>query len=692
MKKTKLGIMLLSGCLAFASCGEQGAVKNKEGQQQESTSFDPDFKVTAEDFADLQLLRYEVPGWNQLSAQQKELAYYLYEASLAGRDIIYDQRGKYNLTVRKTIEAIWDTYSGPKSGPDWDLFKTYAGQIWFSNGVYHHYSNDKIVPAHSFDYFKELISHTDAQRLPLLEGESVDAFAGRMQKIMFDKNYLPKMADFTQGIDHVVKSANNFYEGVTQKEVEAFYAQFPDGDKQPEWGLNSKLMKENGKLVEKVWKSGGMYGTAIDKMIYWLEKAIPLAENEQQKKAFQLLVEYYQTGDLHKWDEYSIAWTQNTKTVIDFTSGFIEVYADALGKKGSYEAIVSIKDFESSKRIEAIAKQAQWFEDNSPLIDAHKKKQVKGIDAKVINVVVEAGDAAPSTPIGINLPNSDWLRRDYGSKSVSLGNIVHAYDVSSANSGMLEEFVPDAEVRKRMKEYGNLSSALHTDMHECIGHASGQINPGVGTPDQTLKSYASTLEEARADLVALYYIMDQKLVDIGVMPTLDVGKAEYDSYMMNGLMTQLTRIDLGKKLEEAHMRNRALNAYWVYEKGKKDNVVELAQKDGKTYVKINDYDKLRVLFGDLLREIQRIKSEGDYNAGKNLVETYGTNIDPKLHKEVKERYAKLNVKPYKGFIQPRLVPVMDGDKITDVKLEYPTSFFDQMVEYAGKYSLLPAMN
>ncbi len=692
MNKTKLGIMLLSSSLFFAACGDTQQDGKNNNATTTASGFDPNFQVNAEGFADLQVLRYEVPGWAQLSAQQKELAYYLYEASLAGRDIIYDQRGKHNLAVRKTIEAIWSSYKGEKSGEDWERFKTYAGQIWFSNGLHHHYSNDKFKPEFSFDYFTNLIQNSDTTLLPLASGESVASFMSSMKKVIFDAGYMPKMVNLSAGIDNVVHSANNFYEGVTHAEVDAFYDKFPKSDHEPEWGLNSKTTKENGQVVEKTWKSGGMYGGAIDKIVYWLEKAVPLAENEQQKKAFQLLIEYYKTGDLKKWDEYSIAWTQNTGSVIDFTNGFIEVYNDAIGKKGSYESIVSIKDFESSKRIEAIAKQAQWFEDNSPLLPEHKKKEVKGIDAKVINVIVEAGDAAPSTPIGINLPNSDWLRKEHGSKSVSLGNIVHAYEASSASSGFLDEFVADPAVLKRMKEHGNLGSALHTDMHECIGHASGQINPGIGTPDQTLKSYASCLEEARADLVALYYILDPKLVEIGVMPSLEVGKAEYDSYMMNGLMTQITRLKLGDNIEEAHMRNRALNAYWVYEKGKADNVVAFIKKDGKTYVQINDYDKLRVLFGDLLREIQRIKSEGDFAAGKSLVETYGVKVNQELHKEILERYAKLNLKAYKGFIQPRLVPVMDGDKITDVKLEYPTSFFEQMMEYAKNYSLLPVKN
>lgn len=688
MTKARFGLSLLAGAVLFAACNNTTGNKDNKVASTESTA-----TFNEKSFADLQLLTYEVPGWDQLSLQQKQLAYYLYEASLAGRDIIYDQRGKYNLLVRKTLEAILGTYNGNKSGNEWNALQTYAGQIWFSNGLYHHYSNDKIMPAFSYEYFAGIIKNTTKEALPLNNGESIEDFLASIKPVIFDAKFLPKMKETADGVDHIAASANNFYEGVTIAEVEAFYDKFPKSDHEPEWGLNSKVVKENDKLVEKVWKSGGMYGAAIDKMIFWIEKAITVAENEQQAKALKLLVKYYKTGDLLIWDEYNIAWTKNTETVIDFTNGFIEVYNDAIGKKGSYESIVSIKDFESSKRIQAIANIAQWFEDNSPLLPAHKKKKVKGIDAKVINVIVEAGDAAPSTPIGINLPNSDWLRKEHGSKSVSLGNIVSAYNSQSAGSGFLEEFVGNSESLKRMKEHGNLASDLHTDMHECIGHASGQINPGIGTPDKTLKTYASTLEEARADLVALYYVLDPKLVEIGVMPSLEVGKAEYDNYMMNGLMTQLTRLNLGDKIMEDHMRNRALNAYWVYEKGKAENVVEFVKKGDKTYVQVNDYNKLRVLFGNLLREIQRIKSEGDYNAGKALVETYGVNVNQELHKEVLDRYAKLNVKPYKGFIQPKLEAVTDANgNITDVKLVPQTSFFNQMLEYGKQYGYLPVFN
>lgn len=680
--------MFLAGSVALAtlsqSCQSPGSDKADANGQASP--------VTVDAFADLEILRYDVPGFDALTLQQKKLAYYLYRAALSGRDIIYDQRGKDNLTIRKTIEAIFNSPETDKSGENWVQFKTYAGRFWFSNGGHHHYSNDKFVPECSPEYFAGLVQACHTAALPLLDGESVTAFIDRIRPVIFDPAVNPKMVNLTEGIDHVAQSSNNFYEGVTQQEVEDFYQAFPDTGHDPEWGLNSKVVKADGKVTEQVWKSGGMYGDAIDQIIFWLEKAIPVAENPTQKQALTLLADYYRTGDLHTWDEYNKAWVQDTTGTIDFANGFIEVYNDALGIKGSYEAVLSLKDFESTKRIKAIADEAQWFEDNSPLMPEHKKKEVKGISAKAITVIAEAGDAAPATPIGINLPNSDWLRKEYGSKSVSLSNIVHAYNESSANSGFLDEFVADTARLNRMKKYGNLSSDLHTDMHECIGHASGQINPGVGTTDKTLKSYASCLEEARADLVALYYILDPKLVEIGVMPSLEAGKAEYDSYMMNGLMTQLTRIKPGDQIEEAHMRNRALNAYWVYEKGQADNVVSFEKISGKTYVQVNDYEKLRTLFGELLREIQRIKSEGDYEAGKNLVETYGVKVNPELHEEVLARYATLNLKPYKGFVQPRLTAIEENGEITDVKLEYVTDFYGQMLEYGKDYSLLPAVN
>jgi dipeptidyl-peptidase-3 len=678
-------ISAMSASAIMFSCNSD----NKTGSKPAGT----DFEVECDRFADLQVLRYQIPGFDELTAQQKELAYYLSEAANCGRDIIYDQKYRYNLTIRRTLEAIYNSYKGDKKGEDWNKFETYAKQVWFSNGIHHHYSNLKFIPGCSYEYFESLVKGSDAALLPL-DGRTVDAFLAEMKPVIFDPNVDGKIVNLASGIDNVKASANNFYEGVTQAEVEAFYAsRMKKDDQQPvSWGLNSKMVKENGVVVEKVWKVGGMYTAAIEKIVYWLEKAVTVAENDKQKKALELLVQYYKTGDLKTWDEYNIAWVADVDSRIDVANGFIEVYGDAIGKRASYESVVSMKDMEATKRIAAIAKEAQWFEDNSPIAPEHKKKEVKGITAKVITVIQEAGDAAPSTPIGINLPNANWIRQQHGSKSVSLGNIVHSYNIVAAKSPMLKEFAENEAQINRAKEFGALSGDLHTDMHEVIGHASGQINKGVGDPDQTLKNYASTLEEARADLVALYYVMDQKLVDMGVMPSLEVGKAEYDSYIMNGLITQLTRLNVGENLEEAHMRNRQLNAKWAYEMGKKDNVIEFVKRDGKTYVKVNDYEKLRVLFGQLLKEIQRIKSEGDYAAATALVEGYGVKVDQELLKEVKERFNQLNTAPYKGFIQPKLSPVMQGEKIVDVKVEYPSNFAENMLWLGKQYSFLPNKN
>lgn len=651
------------------------------------------FQVEAERFADIQVLRYEVPGFEQLSPKQKELAYYLYEAALCGRDMIWDQKYKNNLTIRKTLEAIWEHYAGDRKSADYAKFETYTKRVWFSNGIHHHYASDKIIPEFSAAHLSELLMKTPDDKLPLGLNDKLE-FIGWISPILFDPTVDGKTVNLESGIDNIVGSANNFYEGVTQKEVEEFYTALNDPkDQTPvEHGLNSKLVKENGKLVEKTWKVGGMYSAAIEKIVYWLEKAVTVAETPEQKKSLELLVEYYKTGDLEKFDAYNVAWVSDVNSTIDNVNGFIEVYQDALGKRGTFEAVVSIKDFEATKLIETIAKNAQWFEDNAPLMPNHKKKKVKGIIGKSINVIVESGDAAPSTPVGINLPNSNWIRQQHGSKSVALGNIVSAYNIAGAKSPSSAEFALNEQTLERAKKYGNLAAALHTDMHEVIGHASGQLEPGVATPDVTLKNYQNTLEEARADLVALYYIYDQKLVDIGVMPSLEVGMAEYESYLLNGLMLQLNRVEPGKNIEEAHMRNRQLVAKWVMEKGASEKVAEMITRNGKTYVQINDYTKLRKLFGDLLREIQRIKSQGDFAAGQALVENYGVKVDAKLHKEVKERFAALNVAPYKGFIQPRLVAVSKGDKIIDVKIEYPESFTEQMMEYSKKYALLPLKN
>jgi dipeptidyl-peptidase-3 len=691
----KLSHIIIASTLALASCKTSSEKKVESG-------YSKDFEVSAQEYGDLQLLRYEIPGFNELTAKEKELCYYLYEASLCGRDMIYDQKSKNGLLIRKTLENIYTTYKGDKNTDDWKKFEEYCGRFFFSSGNHHHYGNEKFIPTCSAAYFAELIKNSDLKEFTkisagIIKSEMSDeniigAYTSLLTPLIYDLKIEPKCVDLRSGIDNVKMSSVNFYEGVTQKEVEAFYDKMPTTGNAPSWGLNSKVVKENGQLVERVWKSGGMYGASIDKIIYWLQKASTVAENEKQKKTIDLLVKYFQTGDLKTFDEYSIAWVNDTESKIDGINGFIEVYLDAIGKKGSYESYVSIKDMEATKRLEAIAKEAQWFEDNSPLMAEHKKKNVKGIIAKAINVIVESGDLAPSTAIGINLPNADWIRKDHGSKSVSLSNIVHSYNVQSAKKGTLDEFGYNDEVKARIKEHGALAGDLHTDMHECIGHASGQINPGVETTDKTLKNYASCLEEARADLVGLYYIMDKKLIDIGVMPNMEVAKAEYDSYIMNGLMTQLTRLKLGDKIEEAHMRNRQLNAGWAYEMGKKDSVIQFEKRDGKTYVRVRDYEKLRQLFGQLLKEIQRIKSEGDFKAGQALVENYGVKVDQVLHKEILERYAKLNLKPYRGFIQPKLIAEMDGDKVKNVKVEYPTNFLQQMMEYGKSYGYLPVKN
>lgn len=656
----------------------------------------PDFEVVADQFADVQILRYRVPGFAELSLQQKELLYYLSEAAQAGRDIIWDQNYKYNLLVRHTLEGIVAHYEGERSGADWDAFMAYTKRVWFSNGIHHHYSMRKHSPDFDATYFASLIAGSPQASFPTVPGviNSTEELVAFLQPILFDPSVASKRVNLAEGEDLVLTSANNFYEGVTQAEVEAFYdARKDPNEERPVWhGLNSKMVKEDGAVKELVWKSGGMYGAAIDKIIYWLEKAVAVAENAKQQKALDLLVKYYKSGDLTDWDAYNIAWVEDTESMIDVVNGFIEVYGDPLGMRASYESVVSVRDMEATKRIKAIGDEAQWFEDNSPILDLHKKAEVKGISAKVITVVQESGDAAPATPIGINLPNADWIRKFHGSKSVSLGNIVYAYNEVSSKGSAIEEFAWSPEEIERSRKYGPLAGDLHTDLHEVIGHASGQLNPGIGTPKETLKQYASTLEEARADLVALYFVLDEKLIELGVMPSLEVGMAEYEGYIRNGLMLQLRRLEPGDILEESHMRNRQLNAMWAYELGKADNVIERKERDGKTYFVVTDYQKLRELFGQLLREIQRIKSEGDFEAGRALVENYGVQVDQDLLVEVKERYAKLGSKPYSGFIQPKLEAVMQGDSLLDVTVSYPADFTEQMMEFGRKSSHLPVIN
>jgi dipeptidyl-peptidase-3 len=635
-----------------------------------------EFNFFSEQFADVKILRYQVPGFNELSLDQKKLVYYLSQAGLAGRDIMYDQNYRHNLKIRKALENIYSNYNGDKSSDEWKKFEIYLKRIWFSNGIHHHYSNDKFKPGFSANFLKKLLSETNTN----LENESFE--------VIFNTEDIKKVnLDASKGL--VKGSAVNFYgTDITEADVDSFYSKIkvPNSKKPISLGLNSKLVRENGKVVEKVWKLGGMYSKEIKNIIYWLTKAKKVAENEKQKHAFELLIKYYETGDLEVWDDYNVAWVETTEGDVDYINGFIEVYNDPKGYRGSYESVVQIKDFEMSKKMTALSENAQWFEDNSSIMDEHKKDNVVGISYNTVNVAGEAGDSSPSTPIGINLPNANWIRVEHGSKSISLGNILYAYG-NSGSSGRLDEFAYSEKEIELEKKYGEQSDNLHTALHEVIGHASGLINEGVGTPKETLKSYASALEEGRADLVGLYYLPDEKLVEIGISPSAeDIGRTSYDGYIRNGLITQLIRIKLGNDIEESHMRNRQLVSAWAYEKGLNDNVIEKIKKDNKTYYIINDYKKLRVLFGDLLREIQRIKSEGDYEAGKNLIENYGVKVDQELHKEVLERNKKFTSAPYSGFINPELVPVKDNNEnIIDIKVQQPKSFSSQMLSYSKNY-------
>jgi dipeptidyl-peptidase III len=695
-----LATLLLGGCAknpatSIPTTGISTApVAQSQAEAQETPAPADTFQYITDQFADLRILRYQVPGFEELTAKQKELLYYLYEAALSGRDIIYDQNFKHNLRIRRTLEGIVTHYTGDRKSAEFQQFLTYAKRVWFSNGIHHHYSNNKIQPEFSPAYLAQLIKNSPKATFPLQKGETLDQFISFLSPLVFDAKVAAKRVNLAAGQDLLKTSANNYYEAVSQKEAEAYYAKIIDkNDPRPiSYGLNSKLVKQNGNIVEKVWKVGGMYSPAITKIVYWLEKASGVAENDKQKLALDKLIQYYKTGDLRTFDEYSIAWVNDTDSRIDVVNGFIEVYGDPLGYRAAYESVVSIKDLEATKRIKAIGDQAQWFEDHSPIKPEHRKKNVTGISAKVITAVVEAGDAAPSTPIGINLPNANWIRQEHGSKSVNLGNIVYAYNQAASKSSALTEFAFSAAEVARARQYGALADNLHTDMHEVIGHASGQINPGVGTPKQTMKNYASAIEEGRADLVALYFLMDPKLVELGIIPSLEVGKAEYDKYIRGGLITQLSRIAPGEDIEEAHMRNRQMVAKWAYEKGKADNVIEKVVRDGKTYFKINDYQKLRDLFGQLLRETQRVTSEGDFEGAKNLIENYGVKVDQDLHQEVLARYAKLKDAPYSGFIQPKLTPVVQNGRIVDVKISYPANFVQQMLEYGKNYSFLPDYN
>ena len=651
------------------------------------------FDYTVEQFADLQILRYRVPGFENLSLQQKELVYYLTEAALQGRDILFDQNGKYNLRIRRTLEVVYTGYKGDKNTPDFKAMEVYLKRVWFSNGIHHHYGSEKFVPGFAPEFFKEAVLSVDTSTLPLAEGQTAEQLCDELSPVIFDPAVMPKRVNQAAGEDLVLTSACNYYDGVTQKEAEDFYNAMKDPkDETPvSYGLNSRLVKENGKIQEKIWKVGGLYGQAIDKIVYWLKKAEGVAENPEQKAVIAELIKFYETGDLKTFDEYAILWVKDLNSLVDFVNGFTESYGDPLGMKASWESLVNFKDMEATHRTEIISGNAQWFEDHSPVDKQFKKDEVKGVSAKVITAAILAGDLYPATAIGINLPNSNWIRSHHGSKSVTIGNITDAYNKAAHGNGFNEEFVySDAELQL-IDKYADLTGELHTDLHECLGHGSGKLLPGVD-PD-ALKAYGSTIEEARADLFGLYYVADPKLVELGLTPNADAYKAEYYTYLMNGLMTQLVRIEPGNNVEEAHMRNRQLIARWVFEKGAADKVVELVKKDGKTYVVVNDYEKLRELFGELLSEIQRIKSTGDYQGAHDLVENYAVKVDPALHAEVLERYKKLNLAPYKGFVNPKYEAVVDAaGKITDVKVTYDEGYAEQMLRYSKDYSNLPSIN
>ena len=660
---------------------------------QEKKQVEDNFNYTVEQFADLQLLRFKVHGFEELPLKQKELVYYLSEAALQGRDILFDQNGKYNLIIRKMLEVVYTDYQGDRTDANFKGFETYLKRVWFSNGIHHHYAADKFVPGFTPEFFKSALESVDASKLPLAEGETLDALCKEVFPVIFDAKVMAKRVNQADGEDLVLTSASNYYDGVTQKEAEDFYAKMknPNDTMPVMFGMNSRLVKENGKIQEKVWKSGGLYGQAIDKIIYWLEKAEGVAENENQKAVISKMIQFYKDGDLKTFDEYAILWVKDLDSRVDYVNGFTESYGDPLGMKASWESIVNFKDLEATKRTQSISDNAQWFEDHSPIDKQFKKEEVKGVSAKVITGAIIAGDLYPATAIGINLPNSNWIRSAHGSKSVTIGNFTDAYNKAAHGNGFSEEFVYSDVERGYLKKYGDLTGDLHTDLHECLGHGSGQLLPGVD-PD-ALKAYGSTIEEARADLFGLYYLPDAKLVELGLTPDADAYKAEYYDYMMNGLMTQLVRIEPGNNVEEAHMRNRQLIAKWAFEKGEADKVVELVKKEGKTYVKVNDYAKLRELFGQLLGEIQRIKSEGDFEAARKMVETYAVKVDPELHKEVLARYEKLNLAPYKGFVNPVYTPEFDKEgNIIDVKISYTEGYAEQMLRYSKEYATLPYRN
>ena len=663
------------------------------GRNPKTTAEAEKFDYTVEQFADLQILRYSVPGFENLSLKQKELVYYLTEAALQGRDILFDQNGKYNLTIRRMLEAVYTGYKGDKNTPDFKAMEVYLKRVWFSNGIHHHYGSEKFVPGFSPEFFKQAVLSVDASAMPLAEGQTIEQLCDEVFPVIFDPKVMPKRVNQAAGEDLVLTSACNYYDGLTQQEAEDYYNALknPKDETPVSYGLNSRLVKVDGKVQEKVWKVGGLYSPAIEKIVYWLKKAEGVAETPEQKAVIAKLVEFYESGDLKTFDDYAILWVKDLNSRVDFVNGFTESYGDPLGMKASWESLVNFKDMEATRRTELISNNAQWFEDHSPADKQFKKEEVKGVSAKVITAAILAGDLYPATAIGINLPNANWIRNHHGSKSVTIGNITDAYNKAAHGNGFNEEFVySDAELQL-IDKYGDLTGNLHTDLHECLGHGSGKLLPGVDS--DALKAYGSTIEEARADLFGLYYVADPKLVELGLTPNEEAYKAEYYAFLMNGLMTQLVRIEPGNNVEEAHMRNRQLIARWVFEKGAADKVVELVKKNGKTYVVVNDYDKLRKLFGELLAEIQRIKSTGDLEGARNLVEAYAVKVDPTLHAEVLERYKKLNLAPYKGFVNPKYEAVTDADgRITDIQVTYDEDYVDQMLRYSKDYSTLPSIN
>ena len=670
----KISGFFAMGILALTSCTSQVA---QEVEQ----------PWIVDRFDDIKVIRYEVPGFEALSLEEKELIYYLAEAAKCGRDILFDQNFKYNLAVRRTLETIYTT-AEQREGEEFAAFEKYLKKVWFANGIHHHYSNDKFVPEFTEEWFR-------AQLAQYINDETRQIEDELLCRILFDKEFYASRLNQTAGVDVVKSSANNYYEGVSQEEVEAFYAKMVAADaNNPEpisYGLNSKLMRdENGNIVEKVWKVGGMYSPAIEQIVFWLEKAAAVAKDEQ-KATIEALIKYYRSGDLKDFDDYSVLWVKDTASNVDFVNGFIENYGDPLGRKSSWESVVNFRDEEACHRTEIMAANAQWFEDNAPINPAYRKEEVKGVSAKVITVAMLGGDCYPATAIGINLPNADWIRKEHGSKSVTIDNITYAYDKAAQGNGFAEEFVLRDEDRERMAQWGKLSDDLHTDLHECLGHGSGQLAPG--TKGDELRTYSSTLEEARADLFALYYLGDQKLVEIGLIPTLDVAWAQYSKYIMNGMMTQLSRIEPGKNVEESHMRNRKLIGEWCYEKGKAENVIEWVKKDGKSYIVVNDFVRLRELFGELLCEVQRIKSEGDYEACRALVEDYAVKVDPAIHAEVIARNNALKIEPYGGFVNPEYELVKDAEgNVVDVKISYPANYVEQHLDYGKNYSFLPTLN